>query len=292
MLDNDIKLAIKTLNTDSEKNLVYPFTNEDIKGYLDNFDFEGKDVLSVLASSDQVFDIFLRGANKIDTFDINPLTKYYFYLKKAGIKTLTRREFLKFFNMYVTKPYVRKGINYLAYEKAIYKKISECLEGDYLSFWNTIYSEFSGKDFPYDFYDSEHFAPGVLKHNTLYLSDSNYNELKNNIDKLELNFTNCNLKNLINQLKSKYDVMYLSNIPRWMFDLDESADTLFKIIKSDNIRFVNMLRKLSKNLNKNGVILANYCYSCSEANDLERVLNNRKIKSINFKETGAIIYKK
>lgn len=43
-------------------------------------------MFSVLASSDQVFSFYYLGENSVDTFDIHPLTKYYYYLRKWLLK--------------------------------------------------------------------------------------------------------------------------------------------------------------------------------------------------------------
>ena len=69
---------------------IYYRTNEDlVDTYLD-VDFYDKDVLSVLASSDQVFTARLLDAKKVDAFDKNVLTKYYFYLRLWTIKYTDR----------------------------------------------------------------------------------------------------------------------------------------------------------------------------------------------------------
>lgn len=76
---------------------IYPFTNENLNGCFDNFDFNNRNCLTVLGSSDQALDMCLRGACEITTFDINILTKYLFYLKKAAILSgLTKEEYIKF----------------------------------------------------------------------------------------------------------------------------------------------------------------------------------------------------
>jgi len=55
----------------------YFWTNENIAGYLDLVDFEGKiNALSVLASGDQAFNLVTNGIMDIDTFDINALSEY------------------------------------------------------------------------------------------------------------------------------------------------------------------------------------------------------------------------
>ena len=46
------------------------------------YDFKGKDVLSVLSSSDQMFSSYYLGAENVDTFDHNVTPYLFFYLKK------------------------------------------------------------------------------------------------------------------------------------------------------------------------------------------------------------------
>lgn len=64
---------------------LYYSSNEDLYQLLDHVDITNKKVLSVLASGDQYFHLSERDPRIIDTFDINHLTKYYFYLRKWGI---------------------------------------------------------------------------------------------------------------------------------------------------------------------------------------------------------------
>ena len=65
---------------------IYYKTNEDlVDAYLDT-DFKDKEVLSVLASSDQVLTARYLDAKRVDAFDKNKLTQYYFYLRLWSIK--------------------------------------------------------------------------------------------------------------------------------------------------------------------------------------------------------------
>lgn len=65
---------------------IYYQTNEDLlDAYLD-IDFYNKDVLSVLASGDQVLTSRYLEARRVDAFDKNRLTYYYFYLRLWSIK--------------------------------------------------------------------------------------------------------------------------------------------------------------------------------------------------------------
>ena len=64
---------------------IYFQTTEDLTKQKD-LDVEDKDVLTVLSSSDQLLTYRYLGAKSVETFDFNPLTKYYYYLRKWSIK--------------------------------------------------------------------------------------------------------------------------------------------------------------------------------------------------------------
>ena len=65
---------------------IYPFTTENIAGYIDYFDLQ-----------DQIINAALKGAKDVTLLDINPYAKYYYYLKAAGILELDLVKFNEFF---------------------------------------------------------------------------------------------------------------------------------------------------------------------------------------------------
>lgn len=64
---------------------IYSKSNENLVEQYKLADFKDKDVLTVLASSDQLLSAYYYGANLVDTFDINRLTIYYYYLRRWSI---------------------------------------------------------------------------------------------------------------------------------------------------------------------------------------------------------------
>ena len=77
-------------------NSIYPFTSENIAGYMSTLDLTDKKIITVTGSTDHILNAVLQGATKITTFDINPLTKPYMDLKISAIKNLSYEKFLKF----------------------------------------------------------------------------------------------------------------------------------------------------------------------------------------------------
>ena len=71
---------------------VYPFTTENIAGYIERLDLKDKSVLTVGSSGDQAFNALLLGANRIVLYDINPNTYEFLKLKKDLILDSKREE--------------------------------------------------------------------------------------------------------------------------------------------------------------------------------------------------------
>ena len=79
----------------------YFWTNENVDGYLNLVNFEGKDsALTVLASGDHAFNLIQRGILNIDTFDTNRLTEFYsIELKRAIILKYNYEQCLSFMTL-------------------------------------------------------------------------------------------------------------------------------------------------------------------------------------------------
>ena len=68
---------------------VFLFTNENISGYLSQMnDVADKNVLTVTGSGDHAFECLVRGAKRVDTFDVNYLQRHVLELKSKMIKHL------------------------------------------------------------------------------------------------------------------------------------------------------------------------------------------------------------
>ena len=105
----------------NEFDLIYPFTTENISGYIDKFNLINKSLLTVGSSSDQAINAIFNGCSDISVVDINPYTKFYYYLKVACLIELDLDEFLKFLRF---KDYPKVfNDNKEVFNKEIYDKI-------------------------------------------------------------------------------------------------------------------------------------------------------------------------
>ena len=156
--------------------MIYPFTNENIKGMFECFDFKDKDCLSVLGSSDQTFDMYLRGAKSVTAFDINPLTKYLFYLKRAALKAdLTKEEYLSFFCSSENYDESKESFN-----EEIFSRIVPFLRGNSYKFWTELYTRYSGYKIRERncLFSFDEYKKSTLENTVYYLSDKGFEKIK------------------------------------------------------------------------------------------------------------------
>ena len=198
---------------------LYYKANEDLVDQCLDVDFYHKDVLSVLASSDQVLTARYLEANTVDAFDFNRLTIYYFYLRIWSLKY--RNELY---------PLVLRGNNkWLATLLRLVKPSTE-MEQKALEFFKKHVKE--GTNFINLFYEVDKQPIG----RTLYTKPE---ELSDCLDS-ELSFHHLDLFKQFD-LEKTYDILLISNILEWA----RGDKTKLQIAK-DN---------LSRLLNKDGVVI-------------------------------------
>lgn len=169
---------------------LYLGTNEALSFIFSHFDFTGKDIYSVLASSDQVFSFYYLGANSVDTFDIHRLTEYYYYLRKWSLEQGCG-----------AYPYV--------YSNSDLKKILSKVEPKFLQesyskeFWGSLLSEYPG------LMHSELFFMATSAEASPFLGDESH--LLHFLPKEPLSFQSLDLFQPFSTDRT-YDVVFVSNI--------------------------------------------------------------------------------
>lgn len=228
------------LNHDSKLfdvfSMTFPTATENIKDMYAKLELKDKDILTVTSSGDHIFCAVKEGVKKVDSFDINYFTNYYVALKKAIIQTYD--EFKDFENILFYK-IISEGY----VPKECYEEIRQNLEGKYQKFWDEIidYADtLSLKLNNMFFKPSSHIYTLVN-----YLNNKDYTILRDNLSKIPINFIHSDITKLDEQLNSKYDYMFFSNIYDYI-----GIDTVKDYAKE----------KLIPYLNDNGEIIYAYMY--------------------------------
>ncbi len=273
MLKDDIIIAQKIMErscSNYKKNLhhttsaIYKQSNERMREYLKYFK-DKKDILSVIASSDQILNMILEGAENIDAFDISSFPQYFMFLKLAAVKSLTREEYIEFFFDRITTD-----------EKYddMYDLISKNLSKDTKEFWDSLFHFYDWCEI----YESALFSNDPISNSytigeNKYLEETEFNKLKDLVDKVNINTCQSDFLDLSGKLTNKYDLVYLSNIIYYV-NLLEYKKTLEKI-----------------DLKENGEILS-YFYK-KEDHVLEYFKeNNYSFNQFEETTSGILVYKK
>lgn len=241
----------------------YLTTTENINGYYDLMNFKNKNILTVVGSSDQIFEAINRGAKNVDAFDISIYAIMFYYLKEAALKALTYEEYISFF-------YFDNSFN-----KCSFLKLIPYLNEKALSFWKLIFHVNNPKKVIMSPFLTEmnylinNFGLTInnLKNVTSYLDKNNFNLLKEKINLVNIRIFLKEVKEL-DSINGIYDYIILSNI----IDYQHNYYYLF----------MEAINRYMEKITLNGEIKVGYLYR--KPNEYE--LKNFQIDEItNFLET-------
>lgn len=227
-IESDITLLDKTIKGDFGYNRwgqIYPVTTEDVKRVLDIITVEDKDVFAVLSSSDIYFSLLMQKPRSIKTFDINPLTYRYYYLRKwmleAGIID-------------------GKNLEYEEIRTIIEKRRRYVNEDEFTSveLWLKYLSQLERELFV--FYDARLFNHVNSRRECIY--DDRLDELVGILKEKPLEFECLNIGEEGLDVNDTYDVVYLSNI----MDLEATdpkqvRDNLYRMLRDKGYVIVTNL---------------------------------------------------
>ncbi len=224
---------------------IYPFTNENINGYIDNFDLKNKSLLTVGSSGDQAINAIYEGCSDITLFDINPYARYYYYLKAAAIMSLSIDDFIHFFKF--TDYPSRFNYNYDAFNNDIFNYLVSSLkelDDDSYIFWHELFKKYEPSLVRESLFNDDENRLSILKIINRYLKDSSsFAKVKANIGQIKPKFVTDDI--ITTDKLEKYDNIWLSNIGSFLKDYEQ--------IK-------NFTDKMVEHLNAEGKLMISYLY--------------------------------
>lgn len=184
-----------------EHSFIYKTTNEKTHYYqylLRNVE----SLLCVTSSGDQILNAIAAGVKDIDCYDISVFPKYFLELKIAALKTLEKDEFIDYFFR------LKKCDEFC---DDIYDKVKCNLSPWTLKFWDSLYNFYDG----YEIYNSTLFSSEPYNMNEKVINMPyllNYDDLKNNIEHIHLNYKEGNIYDVLHNSSKQYDLINLSSI--------------------------------------------------------------------------------
>lgn len=239
---------------------IYKKTNEQLE-YVTEYFKDKKRILCVIGSGDQILNALTFVPEKIVGFDISVFPKFFLKFKLAGIMSLSRDEFVKFFFDVIYNS------NEDFYDDMFFFKIFPHLDEESKNFWGFLfeYNEW------YDIYNSPLFSSEVVSVNRAleqneYLKEDKYSELKEIIPKVKIDFIVADIINA--KIENDFDLIYLSNIIQyenvWKYkekvkDLTRNGNTevltyIFGEIDKA-LEFFNDTKTVGVSFNKNGMLI-------------------------------------
>lgn len=251
-LDSAIKIINRENKYDKFESRIYPFSNEVLTETLKDFNFNNKKCMTVLGSSDQALDMYLRGASNVTAFDINQFTKYYFYLKKAALLSkISIDEYINFFYPYnVWGEFNHNSLNFKTFSKIV-----QYLSGDYLTFWSTLFERFCPITLSDNFFANDIPNMKCLKDTIGYLNNDAYYKLADMIKDIDIDFNHTNIRDLPSKISQKVDYIYLSNIMQYTREIYSEIKLKAPKDPSKIEQFKKLILTLSEKLNDNGKIM-------------------------------------
>ncbi len=260
---------------------VYPFTTENIAGYINHFDLEGKSLLTVGSSGDQAINAILKGAREVAIIDINIYVKYYYYLKVAAILTLDLNEYTKFFEsmFYGVRDWRTGRYTFAVLNEKILNKIMVALkELDYNSFnfWIQLFSKYGSEKIQRALFQYNHRKMKEIEDTCPFLTKKGYSKTKDRIGSIHVTFMNQNI--LSPNIKGSYDNIWLSNIVSYL--------------KPSEIR--EAFAQMVPHLNSGGELLFSYIYGNSSyrLHMLSREIKNVEFEAIEIPSSGERLSKR
>lgn len=276
MIKKDIKEGLNLLKGKNDFNTskyghIYGYTNEELDLLYSILPIENNNILTISASGDQIITAAANNAKKIDAFDYNIFAIYYSKLKIASIKSLSNIDYKNFFYNYDKES---------LFDIKYYKIVRDYLDSEAKYFWDAMFIQgefkYSNNNMIINFIEYPNFGNELD-----YLDTEIYKETQKNLNKLVINYYNCNFFKLNKYLNTKYDVIILSNIHDWLTTRQKKL--FLKYIKNN----------LSDFLNDKGIISIYNSVNGSINEYLEKeTKNNDNIKTYKLENEQEIIYKK
>lgn len=187
----------------SNYDFIYTHSNECLSELFEYFDVKDKRVLTVLSSSDQLFNCLIRDCFSVDTYDINKLTKYFYYLRKWNI--MYNGEF--YLPSSITGTFIYNLLNKVS--------VSTDSEEEAYKYWSKFIRKFPGFLYKYFFYT------GVRDN---YSFDFSLDDLKDKLSSYDLFFKCLDMGSSVD-ISSKYDVVITSNLSEYFVnDLEKISN--------------------------------------------------------------------
>lgn len=187
-----------------KSSFIYRKSNEKISMYQDYLKHRSC-VASVIASGNQILNSIYEGTLDITAFDVSVFPRYYLELQLALLMSFSREEFCKFLYDDTVEDEVFDDMFFEA---------RQYLTLDSKIFWEGLFQFFDWSDIRQStLFSSDAVFLDEVKNQNYYLqSDENFNQLKESMKNVSLDFYTGDVSEIMLSLPKKYDFINFSSI--------------------------------------------------------------------------------
>lgn len=242
-------LLLRNFNPRDRKNLflkMYPFSNENLGGYMSRIDLSGSTSLTTGSGTEQVFNLAYYGVKNIKVYDINPFVKYHFALKLAGLKELDDKEYMKYFHT---------GFRHKKLNRKYYERLRPLLDKESLEFWDKAYELYIDYN-PLLLFKNDEITKSEVLYNNPYLKDK-----RKAIDLVEQANIDFQTRSILDLDNEKFDYIFLSNVLDYVDELNmrSSSFAIDEDLFNERISlYLEKVKELGNNLNYDGMLFYHY----------------------------------
>jgi hypothetical protein len=266
----------------SQYDRIYPFTTENLQGYMPLLALTGKSVLTVGSSGDHIINAALLGARSITAFDINVLAALYSELKCIALQILEFDEYKEFF--FRSDDTKEKALRF-----ETYAHLRDNLSSMTQAFFDSKYSDFGNKG--HFFRESSVFQTAYdsadlnIKCNPYLQTKEQYEKVRARMQEMECQWLQCAAEDLSTRITDqKFDVILLSNISDYAHRRFPDEENYIGAFVDAIINSANAI------LTHDGTICAAYIYDVRKAwcpTDKYRTdIDNPKTRNTVFSDCG------
>lgn len=217
-----------------ENSFIYRTTNEQINKYQD-FLKNRENILSIIASGNQILNTIYEGTKNITGFDISTFPRYYLELQIAALNIFGLKDYINF---------IYGDIDDEEFDD-MYYTINPILEKESREFWDGLLNFFDFSEITAStLFSNEIVSPrNVIEKNIYLQSEENYQRLKNNIQQVNLEYITGDIFSLTKKLDTEYDFINLSSIIYYN-DLNKYKEMLETLPLMDNGEALTYLYKI------------------------------------------------
>lgn len=217
-----------------ENSFIYRTTNEQINKYQD-FLKNRENILSIIASGNQILNTIYEGTKNITGFDISTFPRYHLELQIAALNIFGLKDYINF---------IYGDIDDEEFDD-MYYTINPILEKESREFWDGLLNFFDFSEITAStLFSNEIVSPrNVIEKNIYLQSEENYQRLKNNIQQVNLEYITGDIFSLAKKLDTEYDFINLSSIIYYN-DLNKYKEMLETLPLMDNGEALTYLYKI------------------------------------------------